>query len=114
MKALGFEDTTRNEVEELVRDHDVQGTGKIDENDFIQIMTQKFAQRDPAEEVVKAFKLFDEVRGKEGMGWEWTVCMMNHTLSSSNILSLNSLVTTFKTYTNRMARGQLLCATCEG
>ena len=63
MKALGFEDTTRNEVEELVRDYDVQDTGRIKRDDFEKIMREKFAQRDPTEEIVKAFKLFDEVSG---------------------------------------------------
>ena len=35
----------------------------IKRDDFEKIMREKFAQRDPTEEIVKAFKLFDEVSG---------------------------------------------------
>ncbi|PFH33309.1 putative centrin [Besnoitia besnoiti] len=59
MRALGFE-VKKAEVLELMRAYDKQNTGQIDYSDFLEIMTQKILERDPAEEMAKAFKLFDD------------------------------------------------------
>lgn len=59
MRALGFE-VKKAEVLELMREYDKQNTGQIDYSDFLEIMTQKILERDPAEEMAKAFKLFDD------------------------------------------------------
>ena len=55
MRALGF-DVKKPEVLEYVKD----GEGFIVFDDFIDIMTEKIRNRDPVEEILKAFKLFDE------------------------------------------------------
>lgn len=59
MRALGF-DVKKAHVVELMKDYDKGNTGVIDFNDFNDIMVQKIADRDPTEEVKKAFKLFDD------------------------------------------------------
>ncbi|CDJ41778.1 centrin, putative [Eimeria necatrix] len=59
MRALGF-DVKKAYVQELMRSYDKQNTGFITQSDFEEIMTQKFLERDPAEELLKAFRLFDD------------------------------------------------------
>eukprot|EP00921_Rhytidocystis_pertsovi_P009378 GHVQ01015086.1.p1 GENE.GHVQ01015086.1~~GHVQ01015086.1.p1 ORF type:complete len:201 (+),score=34.45 GHVQ01015086.1:231-833(+) len=59
MRALGF-DVKKTQVQEIMKDYDKGNTGLIDFNDFSEIMTQKISQRDPTEEIMKAFKLFDD------------------------------------------------------
>lgn len=59
MRALGF-DVKKQEVLNLMREYDREGSGQIEYHDFLEIMTQKIAERDPVEEILKAFKLFDE------------------------------------------------------
>lgn len=59
MRALGF-DVRKTEVMEFMREYDRDHSGKIEYFDFLEIMTQKIADRDPTEEIYKAFKLFDD------------------------------------------------------
>ena len=59
MRALGF-DVKKQEVLALMRDYDRDGVGQIEYHDFLEIMTTKISERDPVEEILKAFKLFDE------------------------------------------------------
>ena len=59
MRALGF-DVKKQEVLSLMREFDRDGAGQIEYPDFLEIMTNKIAERDPVEEILKAFKLFDE------------------------------------------------------
>ena len=64
MRALGFE-PKKEEIKKLVNDADKEGTGTISFADFLDMMTAKMAERDPLEEIKKAFRLFDsEERGK--------------------------------------------------
>lgn len=48
------------QVLKLMKDFDRNDTGQIEYADFVDIMTQKMADRDPEEEIKKAFALFDE------------------------------------------------------
>ena len=59
MRALGFE-CKKAEALKLIDEHDLQRTGTIGEREFVDIMTQKIATRNPEEELRKAFELFDE------------------------------------------------------
>ena len=59
MRALGF-DVKKQEVLNLMREYDREGSGQIEYPDFLEIMTTKISERDPIEEISKAFKLFDE------------------------------------------------------
>ena len=59
MRALGF-DVKKPEVVDLMNEYDREGTGSIEYPDFLDIMTTKIRNRDPVEEIMKAFKLFDE------------------------------------------------------
>ena len=59
MRALGF-DVRKQEVLDLMRDYDRDGSGQIEFPDFLDIMTIKINNRDPTEEILKAFRLFDE------------------------------------------------------
>ena len=59
MRALGF-DVKKQEVMGLMREYDRHDAGQIEYIDFLEIMTTKIADRDPVDEILKAFKLFDE------------------------------------------------------
>lgn len=59
MRALGF-DVKKQEVLRLMKEYDRKETGRIDFQSFQEVMTEKMAERDPAEEIAKAFQLFDD------------------------------------------------------
>ncbi|EDV25270.1 Centrin-3 [Trichoplax sp. H2] len=59
MRALGF-DVKKADVLKVLRDYDREGTNKITFEDFFEVMTDWMLDRDPHEEVFKAFKLFDD------------------------------------------------------
>ncbi|KAJ3361607.1 Centrin-1 [Kappamyces sp. JEL0680] len=59
MRALGFE-PKKEEMKKMMQDVDKNGTGKIDFNEFLELMTAKMAEKDSKEEILKAFRLFDD------------------------------------------------------
>eukprot|EP00825_Cyclidium_porcatum_P049158 TRINITY_DN842_c0_g2_i1.p2 TRINITY_DN842_c0_g2~~TRINITY_DN842_c0_g2_i1.p2 ORF type:complete len:170 (-),score=61.92 TRINITY_DN842_c0_g2_i1:225-734(-) len=59
MRALGFE-PKKEEIKKMIADVDKEGRGVIEYQDFQDLMTVKMAERDPREEILKAFKLFDD------------------------------------------------------
>ena len=59
MRALGFE-PKKEEVKKMISDIDKDGDGTIDFNEFLEMMTAKMSERDPMEEIIKAFRLFDD------------------------------------------------------
>lgn len=59
MRALGF-DLTKREILDIIREYDEDDTDLIKYNDFFKVMGLKILQRDPIEEIRRAFKLFDE------------------------------------------------------
>lgn len=65
MKALGF-DVKKREILSIVKDYDVDGTGKISFSDYIDIMTQKYQDKRPEDDAIRAFNLFvgDDQSGK--------------------------------------------------
>ena len=44
----------------MIADIDKDGSGTIDFDDFLGMMTTKMGERDSKEEILKAFKLFDD------------------------------------------------------
>ncbi|KAL0227840.1 hypothetical protein RCL1_003983 [Eukaryota sp. TZLM3-RCL] len=59
MRALGFE-PQKDEIRRILSEVDKEGKGVIDFNDFLTIMTEKISSRNPREEMLKAFRLFDD------------------------------------------------------
>ena len=59
MRALGFE-PKKEEVRRLLQDMDRDGSGTIEFAEFMEAMAEKIQERDPVEEIKKAFKLFDD------------------------------------------------------
>ena len=59
MRALGFE-PRKEEVRKMIADIDRDGSGTIDFPEFLEMMSSKMAERDPREEMMKAFRLFDD------------------------------------------------------
>lgn len=59
MRALGFE-PKKEEIKKMIQDIDKEGSGTIDFNDFLKLMTQKMSEKDSKEEILKAFRLFDD------------------------------------------------------
>merc|ERR1711898_75260 len=67
MRALGFE-PKKEEIKKMIAEVDREGRGVIEFNDFMDLMTTKMAERDPREEILKAFRLFDDDNtGKIGL-----------------------------------------------
>ena len=58
MRALGFE-PKKEEIKRIMDEVDREGTGRIDFQAFMDMMQDRMAERDPVEEMKKAFKLFD-------------------------------------------------------
>ena len=59
LRALGF-DTSKEELRKLVAEVDKDGSGAVEFKEFLQMMTSKMADRDSREEMIKAFRLFDD------------------------------------------------------
>ncbi|KAI5108615.1 centrin-3 [Silurus meridionalis] len=59
MRALGFE-VKKIDVMTILKDFDCGGTGKITYEIFKEVVTDRILARDPKEEVLKAFRLFDD------------------------------------------------------
>ncbi|KAJ3328317.1 Centrin-4, partial [Blyttiomyces sp. JEL0837] len=59
MRALGFE-PKKDEIKKMILEVDKQGSGTIDFNEFLELMTAKMAEKDSREEILKAFRLFDD------------------------------------------------------
>eukprot|EP01017_Pseudomicrothorax_dubius_P027579 TRINITY_DN3197_c0_g2_i5.p1 TRINITY_DN3197_c0_g2~~TRINITY_DN3197_c0_g2_i5.p1 ORF type:complete len:171 (+),score=48.16 TRINITY_DN3197_c0_g2_i5:65-577(+) len=59
MRALGF-DVRKSEVLKIISEYDRDETGRVEYGDFVEIMTRKYAERDPTEEILRAFRLFDD------------------------------------------------------
>ena len=55
MRALGFE-PKKEEIEKMIQDVDDDGSGTIEFNEFMQMMSQKILNRDPKDEILKAFR----------------------------------------------------------
>ncbi|KAM9850292.1 uncharacterized protein cetn4 [Aulostomus maculatus] len=59
MRALGFE-PKKEEIKKMIAEHDKESSGTIDLNDFLSMMTLKMSEKDSKEEILKAFRLFDD------------------------------------------------------
>ncbi|CAF0746074.1 unnamed protein product [Adineta steineri] len=59
MRALGFE-PKKEEIKKMITDIQKENAGTIDFNDFLQLMSHKMAEKDSKEEILKAFRLFDD------------------------------------------------------
>jgi Ca2+-binding EF-hand superfamily protein len=55
MRALGFE-PKKEEIKKMISDIQKENASTIDFNDFLQIMSQKMAEKDSKEEILKAFR----------------------------------------------------------
>merc|ERR1711965_656913 len=63
MRALGFE-PKKEEIQKMISDVDDDGSGSIEYAEFLKMMTHKILNRDPKDEILKAFRLFDDETGK--------------------------------------------------
>ena len=59
IRALGFE-PKKEDIKKMIADIDKEGSGKISYADFLQLMTMKMSEKDSNEEILKAFRLFDD------------------------------------------------------
>ena len=59
LRALGF-DSKKDKVRKMIADIDLDGSGTIDFNEFVEMMTGKMGDRDSPEELSRVFKLFDD------------------------------------------------------
>uniref|UniRef100_A0A8D0CG98 Calglandulin n=1 Tax=Salvator merianae TaxID=96440 RepID=A0A8D0CG98_SALMN len=59
MRALGFE-PKKEEIRKMIADIGKDGCNTIDFEDFLTMMSQKMSEKDSQEEILKAFRLFDD------------------------------------------------------
>jgi len=59
LRALGF-DAQKEEVRKMISDADKDGSGFVPYPEFLDLMTTKMGERDSKEEILKAFRLFDD------------------------------------------------------
>ena len=59
LRALGF-DVNKAELQKIIGDYDVENTGLITVDDFNEIAKSMTIERDPVEDLKKAFMLFAE------------------------------------------------------
>merc|ERR1712078_211608 len=59
MRALGFE-PKKGEIEKLIHSVDDDGDGEMDCDDFLRMMEVKILNKDPKDDLLKAFRLFDD------------------------------------------------------
>lgn len=59
IRALGFE-PKKEEIKKMIADVDKESSGRITFADFLQMMTQKMSEKDSNDEIMKAFRLFDD------------------------------------------------------
>lgn len=59
IRALGFE-PKKEEIKRMIAEVDKEGTGRITYGDFLHLMTQKMSEKDSNDEIMKAFRLFDD------------------------------------------------------
>jgi centrin-1 len=58
-RALGFQ-VKKAEIRQMLQDIDKEGTATVTYNEFVEMVTPKVLARDPKEEIMKIFRLFDE------------------------------------------------------
>ncbi|KAI4330619.1 hypothetical protein MLD38_028892 [Melastoma candidum] len=59
MRALGFE-MTEEQIHQMIADVDKDGSGAIDFDEFVHMMTAKIGERDTKSELMKAFQIIDQ------------------------------------------------------
>ncbi|XP_053129275.1 uncharacterized protein LOC128335291 [Hemicordylus capensis] len=59
IRALGFE-PSKDELRKIMLNVDKEGSGKIGFDAFYSVMTHKMSELDPKDEILKAFKLFED------------------------------------------------------
>ncbi|TNN33300.1 Centrin-1 [Liparis tanakae] len=59
MRALGFE-PKKEDIKKMIADIDKESSGTIDFSDFLGMMSSKMTEKDAKEEIMKAFRLFDD------------------------------------------------------
>ena len=59
MKALGVA-VKKDELRKMITDVDADGSGSVEFPEFLQMMTAKMSEKDSREEILKAFRLFDD------------------------------------------------------
>ncbi|XP_039343999.1 caltractin-like isoform X3 [Mauremys reevesii] len=59
IRALGYE-PKKEEMKKIISEVDKEGSGKINFDSFLYAMTQKMSEPESREDILKAFKLFDD------------------------------------------------------
>ena len=59
MESLGFEAKNQT-IYQMIKDIDKDGSGAIDFDEFLDMMTAKMSDKDTKEDINKVFKLFDD------------------------------------------------------
>ncbi|XP_074864043.1 centrin-2-like isoform X1 [Carettochelys insculpta] len=59
IRALGYE-AKKDEMKKIISEVDKEGSGKINFDSFLYAMTQKMSEPESKEDILKAFKLFDD------------------------------------------------------
>ena len=74
MRALGFE-PKKEEIKKMISDIDKDGSGTIDFEEFLQMMTAKMGERDSREEIMKG-KILRNLRNWAVKDWQFVLWRM--------------------------------------
>ncbi|CAN1814640.1 Red chlorophyll catabolite reductase, chloroplastic [Linum perenne] len=88
MRALGFE-MTEEQITQMIADVDKDGSGAIDFDEFVHMMTAKIGERDTKEELMKAFRIIDNdknVRTSSSFCVVVVFCFLNVAATHTTIL----------------------------
>jgi Ca2+-binding EF-hand superfamily protein len=59
MRSLGFE-PRKEEIRRIAKEVDPSNSGKVADADFVRVMGSKLVDKSSSEEIMKAFRLFDD------------------------------------------------------
>merc|ERR1719389_55647 len=59
-KKFELTEEQKEEIKKMISDIDKDGSGTIDFSEFLEMMTAKMSEKDSREEILKAFRLFDD------------------------------------------------------
>ena len=85
MRSLG-QNPTEVELQDMINEVDIDGSGSIEFNEFLTMMSKKIKENESSNDIREAFRVFD--RNGDGYQWKITILSCNLFLLSKNARNL--------------------------